>query len=111
MKMPGVWSDYPEHLARRPTWACRACGEEWPCEQRRAELLFHCGNDRPWLIMYMGIYLVDAVVDLDPPREKLNPLVRRFLGWLLEPAAVPHEDDRIKAMLVRLRIAPKDVRG
>ncbi len=36
--------------------------------------------------MYMGIYLVDAVVDLDPPREQLNPLVRRFLGWLLSPA-------------------------
>jgi hypothetical protein len=93
--------DFPElpvHAPDRPSWLCRACAEPWPCEQEKATLLFASGGDLQYVVLYLGLYLVDAVSDLYPGTQyaDLKPLVQRFLGWVRD-----HPSDRPVESVIR----------
>ena len=76
-----------EHVPRRPTWLCRTCSVEWPCQPARSLLPLECGDNRIGLYRLLGVQLYDAAIDL----YQLNPnpgpdpkeLYERFLGWVL----------------------------
>ena len=66
-----------DHVAERPGWNCRRCGEPWPCGAARERL--SSDMDRVDLAIYMWARLDDAVGDLPggPPEE----LFERFIRW------------------------------
>jgi hypothetical protein len=66
-----------EHTWQRPSWRCRACGQQWPCAPARASLTD--GADRVSLAMYMWGNLDQAVNDL--PRRSPEELFHQFVGW------------------------------
>lgn len=65
------------HLAERPSWRCRTCGRDWPCDPARARLAGEM--DRVRLATYMWANMDDAIPDMpgSPPAE----LFERFIGW------------------------------
>ncbi|MEO3743687.1 hypothetical protein [Plantactinospora sp. B5E13] len=75
-----------EHIPRRPTWACRICETDWPCDSARATLRVEYRHDPLALFVYLGLCLHEATEDL----YKLNPnpgpdpveLHARFIGWV-----------------------------
>jgi hypothetical protein len=67
------------HAEARPDWTCIGCGEPYPCEQGRTQLIAAYGGFTDALAV-RGVELMEqAIVDLDevPPDE----LWRRFLAW------------------------------
>jgi hypothetical protein len=71
------------HEPARPGWRCEACGDEWPCRQRRNELTLECGGNRLALAVLMARYYAVAVDD--HPGVPASVLYLRFLGWLPRP--------------------------
>ncbi|GLY06126.1 MULTISPECIES: hypothetical protein [Actinoplanes] len=71
-----------EHMAERPSWDCRECGQSWPCAPARDDLAG--SDDRIWLAMYMSGNLDQAMGDLVPASPAV--MFDRFLGWLQQPA-------------------------
>nr|MDT0659868.1 hypothetical protein [Micromonospora sp. DSM 115978] len=67
------------HIAARPSWRCLNCRREWPCPDRRANLLARYRNDRFALLLYLGLCLTEASFDLQdlPPEQAYH----RFIGW------------------------------
>jgi hypothetical protein len=76
----------PEHTPRRPTWTCRACQLDWPCDTAKAALREEYRLDPLALFVYLGMTLQEAAQDL----YKLNPnpgpdpveLHARFMAWV-----------------------------
>ncbi|MDG4765917.1 hypothetical protein O7632_17690 [Solwaraspora sp. WMMD406] len=66
-----------EHVARRPSWCCRACGEPWPCPPAKDQLV--ADFDRIGLCLYAALQLADAAADL--PELTPAQLFPRFLTW------------------------------
>lgn len=79
--MAGLLLEQPgEHVPRQPSWTCAACGDEWPCEYARADLVAESSAGRTPVLVYLAICLADAVGDLSP--GGLSPgLYDRFVGW------------------------------
>lgn len=68
------------HVPRCPSWTCVGCGEEWPCQLRRLELLAEYANAWVSLNIYMAGQFVQACADL--PDEPAGVLHGRFFGWM-----------------------------
>jgi hypothetical protein len=68
------------HVPVRPGWECAACGQDWPCADRRHRLLAEYAGNRIGLAMLLASYMLDALAE----RPDLAPteLRSRFLGWL-----------------------------
>ncbi len=68
-----------DHLPRRPSWECRTCERDWPCDPARVRLAEAYGRDRVGLSMYVGGLLFAATAELPatPPAE----LYERFVAW------------------------------
>lgn len=65
-----------EHLPHRPSWACWACREPWPCVDARRQLAAEL--DWVQLPILMWGYLEDAAGEIKlPMREYFD----RFVGW------------------------------
>ncbi|WJK38744.1 flavin reductase [Solwaraspora sp. WMMA2056] len=66
-----------DHVAVRPSWRCRVCGQPWPCDPAKAQLI--AAYDRIGLCMYVAERSVEAAHDL----PGLSPAVAyvRFLAW------------------------------
>jgi hypothetical protein len=76
------------HLGQRPTWACAACHQPWPCAQAKRELLTEFHRFPSSLIVYMSSYLTEAMDDLTAPNATAPPdLWDRFLGWARQASA------------------------
>lgn len=71
-----------DHIPDRPSWDCRACTRDWPCDPARE----HLAAELPpvQLGVYAAVTLGEAVQDMPatPPAE----LYDRFIGWT-RPAA------------------------
>jgi hypothetical protein len=67
------------HQPERPGWTCAACGEPWPCPDRRASMM--AGT---WTAVLRGLtmarYFPDALADR-PPVEA-GALWRRMFLWI-----------------------------
>lgn len=69
------------HEPMRPDWSCRGCGEPWPCQARRAELLAEFAGCPTTLGLLMAGYLVDAAGG-DLANQAAGRLYVRFLSWV-----------------------------
>lgn len=70
------------HVAMRPLWRCRNCGEDWPCEPAQLSLLSEYQGDRTSLIIYLSALMAEAhnqLTRLDP--ERGAGLLDRFITW------------------------------
>jgi hypothetical protein len=67
------------HQPQRPSWRCVACGDEWPCPSRRAELAAE-GTGQVELALLMARYFQEAVED--HPIVLASALYTRFFGWV-----------------------------
>lgn len=70
----------PPHVAHRPSWECRNCGDPWPCQPARAELLAEHVDFPTVLRYYMVAMMAEASREL-PEGEFDGELYARFLGW------------------------------
>lgn len=68
------------HAPSSPDWTCGTCGDDWPCETKRAFLLNEYRSDRAMLTVYLGSCLAAATQDLPSPVGA--SLQDRFIGWL-----------------------------
>lgn len=75
---------YAPHRMKTPEWTCRACGEAWPCEPVRAELLAEFDRHTLALSALMQQYAFQASMDLGGSVEPAE-LWHRFLGWIGGP--------------------------
>lgn len=72
-----------EHLAKRPSWDCLACGKPWPCDPAREHLAAMHSPTR--LAMLQWGNLEDAAGDL--PGMPVAEAYDRFIAWT-RPARV-----------------------
>ena len=66
------------HSPIQPSWTCSACGQPWPCPDRRASFLADFEGRRSQLRAVLGMFLIDATEDLAEPIEQLH---LRFVAW------------------------------
>jgi hypothetical protein len=71
-----------EHVAARPTWDCRNCGNPWPCATAKTDLLHEFRYFPSVLAIYMTAQMCEALDDLtfsagSPPSD----LYERFMSW------------------------------
>ncbi|MFJ8581328.1 hypothetical protein [Micromonospora sp. NPDC093277] len=75
----------PPHTPLRPMWACRACGQPWPCGTARLMLRAEHDRNHQGLSIYLAGLMYEAMRDL----YRLNPeggpspeeLFKRFVAW------------------------------
>ena len=104
------------HTPDRPSWACRACGRDWPCDPAREQLV--ATMDAAMLTSHMATLLTLAAAEnrLVPAEE----LFERFIAWtkrpraVLQPARRPPANERQRAIgIARVqhngRWKPRDV--
>ncbi|MGC9667471.1 hypothetical protein ACNTMW_13050 [Planosporangium sp. 12N6] len=68
------------HLPVRPTWTCVCCGNGWPCETGRRQLLIEYDGATAMLGLVMSTHFVRAAEDL--PVVPAGQLYHRFVGWI-----------------------------
>lgn len=66
-----------EHIAARPSWDCRVCGDPWPCEPARKELV--ASHTRTELAVQMWVYFDAAAREM--PQALAVDMLHRFLDW------------------------------
>ncbi|MFI5837542.1 hypothetical protein ACIA5A_28075 [Micromonospora sp. NPDC051300] len=103
MPGPGPRPDRPRaygtavpHTPVRPSWACRADGEPWPCAHARLALKAEYDRNLAALTIYLAGLLFEAMRDFYHlnPHDGPSPqqMYQRFLGWspfrrpIVEPA-------------------------
>ncbi len=70
-----------EHVAHRPSWDCKRCGDPWPCATARADLVAELNTIQ--LALYTWTHREEAAADLRgmPMAEAFD----RFLAWTRPP--------------------------
>lgn len=75
-----------EHTPRRPTWTCRVCHLDWPCDTAKAALREEYRLDPLALFVYLGLALQEAARDLYTLNPNPGPdpaeLHARFMAWV-----------------------------
>lgn len=72
-----------EHVAARPSWDCRACGQPWPCANAKIHLAEEYALFPTNLIVYLSTAFDEAGGDLaDADGHFPVDLYERFLGWV-----------------------------
>ncbi|GIE35876.1 hypothetical protein Ait01nite_089210 [Actinoplanes italicus] len=66
---------YPWHIPDMATYDCRRCGEPWPCEDARLDLI------ELWAPAELDLRMT-AEMRLAAPVLPDVPLEPRFLGWI-----------------------------
>jgi hypothetical protein len=71
------------HRPLRPTWLCRACAAQWPCQPAKLVLLHDFADDRIGLSVYGCSMLHEAINDLLRLDAVPDPaiLFDRFVAW------------------------------
>ena len=65
------------HVFVRPSWACAACDQPWPCEPAQQRL--REGRTLANLVILMALYRADAIQDTGLP---VAEICDRFTGWI-----------------------------
>lgn len=71
------------HIAARPSWDCRTCGEPWPCVAAQGHLRETLGPAR--LAMYMWLNLEEAAAQDRFSSKDCASLFDRFIHWTRDP--------------------------
>ncbi|MEV4625217.1 hypothetical protein AB0J90_02845 [Micromonospora sp. NPDC049523] len=78
----------PMHVAGRPHWKCKACGQPWPCATARTELLTGYHGMPLSLSLYLASLHLDCLNDLyalnpnpDDSVPQPSEVFTRFYGW------------------------------
>ncbi|WP_433361907.1 hypothetical protein ACQPZX_29365 [Actinoplanes sp. CA-142083] len=69
----------PTHVPQRPAWTCRVCGDEWPCNAARENLLAEKQDDPTGTAVLMWTYLESFIFDQGP--GPLGDAFERFIAW------------------------------
>lgn len=69
--------DEQEHMAARPTWECRTCGDAWPCGVARKQMLDEM--DATALRITIWLQMEEAAEDM--PGMSAGEMFDRFLSW------------------------------
>lgn len=70
------------------SWECY-CGQPWPCDTRRRELVaMYAGRVVP-LALFMSASMAVAMMDL--PTMPSGVAYERFLGWIQRRTSAPRE--------------------
>ena len=69
-----------DHAPDAPQWNCRDCGDQWPCAERRREIL--TTNDPTMARIHMSVYWPFMVVDLTRYDGTTTLLYLRVYGWI-----------------------------
>lgn len=78
--MIGLHERWRRHVPARPSYRCRACGLDWPCQHARLALLIGFQGNRLGLMVYLGAQLARALQEL--PDVHPAVLAGRFLYWV-----------------------------
>ncbi|AVT33151.1 flavin reductase [Plantactinospora sp. BC1] len=78
--MIGREERWRRHVPVHPSYRCRYCGADWPCQDARLTLLTGFRGDRVGLMVYLGSHLARALQDLPEVHPAL--LAGRFLHWV-----------------------------
>ena len=68
------------HKPLRPSWNCAACGEPWPCTERKIVFLQDFQGRRPFLRALLALWMYAAAEDMDVSAGDLH---ERFIAWSL----------------------------
>ena len=68
------------HVPDRPSWWCRACGLEWPCQPAKDDII--ATMDLVGRVIYMNLQMFDALSD--QPDVDVAAIFDRFVGWARE---------------------------
>lgn len=72
----------PEHVAERPSWDCRVCGQPWPCAVAKVDLAEQFARRPTALTLYLSANLYEAIEDMRvATRGSPAGLSGRFLDW------------------------------
>ncbi|WP_433387411.1 hypothetical protein [Micromonospora sp. KLBMP9576] len=86
-------ADRPPHTPLRPHWACRSCGQPWPCATARLLLTAEYDAERHALSIYLAGLMYEAMRDLYHlnPHDGPSPrrMFDRFVAWGPYRRAVP----------------------
>jgi hypothetical protein len=75
------------HVPTRPTWLCRCCGAEWPCEVAKARLRREYAENPVSVALYVSSQYAAASVDL--PTMPAGMLYARMFSWIRSATAEP----------------------
>jgi hypothetical protein len=75
------------HSPVRPSWRCRACHADWPCDRRKSQLRRETAGSTTTLGLWMLSYYTLAVSDR--PDVSASVLYRRMFSWI-RPHRRPH---------------------
>lgn len=64
------------HLPSRPAWTCQVCGDPYPCQTRRVQLLDEFRGASVQLAVFMSIDFMEAAAEL--PAVPAQDLHARF---------------------------------
>lgn len=81
-----VPASHGEHIAVRPSWECRRCGDPWPCTNAKAALLVEFRLFPSVLAIYMSAQMDDASRDFVTHGDQPTDFYERFMSWLQTPA-------------------------
>ncbi|MGW4467143.1 hypothetical protein [Micromonospora sp. NPDC004704] len=80
------------HVAARPDWSCRACGQEWPCIVRKRQLKYLYQGNPIGLENQLHLLLRQAREEL--PALTDEELAERFVRWSERPLSAGRNPDR-----------------
>lgn len=66
-----------EHIEERPSWDCRACGKDWPCDPAREHLAAELSPTALRINMWTRL----EVYAQDHPHGPVGEMFDRFLRW------------------------------
>jgi len=67
------------HLAKRPAWTCTVCGDPYPCETRRAQLVADFEGAHFQFTLFMSMDFIAAAGEL--PGVPAKELHTRFFWY------------------------------
>lgn len=76
-----------EHLAGRPFWDCRDCGQPWPCTEAKKQLL---ATLSPTQLSIHGMSRLE-VAARDLPTMTISDAFERFVSWTWPENAAAYE--------------------
>jgi hypothetical protein len=68
------------HVPAHPSYACRSCGNPWPCRPARLALVTAFRRDRVGLMVYLASHLTRALEELPDAHPAL--IAGQILHWV-----------------------------
>ncbi|WP_433532507.1 hypothetical protein ACQPYA_11000 [Micromonospora sp. CA-263727] len=75
-----------EHIPARPSWRCRDCGANWPCQPAKLALQREYEGHSLALMLYLMACLYDLLADSESIGVKpdVEQSISRVVGWAID---------------------------